>query len=59
MSYPTDVNNELVKLKAALNDLEKKKKSTEYSNFPSDSKKLITDMEKATSDLFKILSKLK
>ena len=59
MSYPADVNNQILKLKLALDDLEKKKKAGEYSNLPSDSKKLITDMEKATSDFFKILSKVK
>jgi hypothetical protein len=59
MSYPTDVNNEIVKLKAALDNLEKNKKSTEYSNLTSDVKKSLTNMEKATSELFKILSKVK
>lgn len=58
MSYPTDVNNQLIKLKAALDDLEKKKKTTEYAKLTSDAKKSINEMEKATLDLFKVLSKI-
>lgn len=59
MSIPNSTNNELVKLKAALNDLEVKKKTSEYSNLSTEAKKSFTDMEKTTRDLFDILSKVK
>lgn len=59
MSFSNSENNELSKLKAALDDLERKKKTSEYSNLNNQSKKMITDMEKATRDLFNLLSKIK
>ena len=58
MSIPSSTNNELIKLKAALNDLEKKKKTPEYSNLTNEGKKSFTELEKATRDLFEILSKV-
>jgi hypothetical protein len=59
MSFSNSEHNELSKLKAALDDLERKKKTPEYSNLNNQSKKMITDMEKATKDLFELLSKVK
>jgi hypothetical protein len=59
MSYPVDIQNQIAQLKVMLAEAEKKKSSSIDSKIINDTKKMFSDLEKSTADLFKILSKVK